>query len=878
MTFLFTDVEGSTRLWAADRAAMSASLQVHDAVLRAAIESHGGYVFATAGDSFAAAFSRASDAVAASEVAQSALADASWPGPVLRVRMGLHLGEAEERGGDYFGPVVNTAARVEAAGHGGQVLISDAVRAAASLAADTVSDLGQHRLRDVAEPVHLYQLGHHEFAALRVVDPALSNLPTRPTRLIGRDQEIARVRELLTGSRLVTITAVGGSGKTRLAIAIGEAELVHRRDGVWFVDLSDAMTDADVTGAVANGLGMSIEAGDATTQVARYLADKDALVILDNCEHVIEGCAEFAERFLAAAGESVLLATSREALDVDGERVVTLRSLPCDDTDSPGVRLFVDRATAVDPDFELSESNAAAVAGVCRRLDGMPLAIELAAARVTVMTADELLAGLDDRFGLLSGGRRRSRQRTLEATLDWSYDLLEPDQQRVFRSLGVFVGGFDLEAFSAVAALRRSAAIDMVEALVAKSLVVRTDRAAGSRFGLLETVKAYAEDRLVDAGEAVEVRDRHLAHFHQRATGRGRTASGSMAHGERLVADLGNISVAFGWAADTGRWPIAAEVATCSLMGFWWERRMVDAVDLVLRTQANGEAFDPDLHGCVTALAADVCVMVKDWDGFRRNALELTTSPIAGFRALGHAKLAWMSVYFAADQVLDLLGQADAELARVESGGRSDVNAVATYWLGMARASMLLIGRRFADCEEFGLGWLADHGEVDDWMVSNAVRVTAMAQILLGRPGDALPTLELIGANPVFGSGIDVRAIAHLELGEFDSAREPIRGYAVEAATGRVRSVPGDALLLLAALAHCEHDDDRARLLLLDMGQSRHDATAAYGVYLARQLGIFTEYMHAVTEGAAPDPDYGMLGERRALFALRAELSRRGWA
>ena len=256
VTFLFTDVEGSTRLWAADKDAMSASLLVHDAILRAAIEGNGGYVFTTTGDSFAAAFGRASDAVRAATESQRALTDAAWPGPILSVRMGLHLGEAEERGGDYFGPVVNSAARVEAAAHGGQVLLTEPVRIAAS--ATDVTDLGIRSLRDVPEPLRLFQLGTGTFAALRVIDPSMSNLPVRPTRLIGRDAELGRIRGLLAESRLVTVTAVGGSGKTRLAIAVGEAELAHHRSGVRFVDLSAVSNGAEVPGAIANGLGLNL--------------------------------------------------------------------------------------------------------------------------------------------------------------------------------------------------------------------------------------------------------------------------------------------------------------------------------------------------------------------------------------------------------------------------------------------------------------------------------------------------------------------------------------------------------------------------------------------------------------------------------------------
>jgi hypothetical protein len=257
---LFTDVEGSTRLWAADKESMSASLLVHDAILRAAIESNGGYLFTTAGDSFAAAFAKASDAVRACTESQRALADAAWPGPSLKVRMGMHLGEAEERGGDYFGPVVNTTARVEAAGHGGQVLLTDAARTAAG--ATDVTDLGVRHVRDVAEPIRLFQLGTDTFPPLRVVDPSLSNLPVRPTRLVGREGNIAQVRQALTRARLATITAVGGSGKTRVALAVGEAELPHRSAGVWFVDLAAVMNDGEVPGAVASALGLTLGAGD----------------------------------------------------------------------------------------------------------------------------------------------------------------------------------------------------------------------------------------------------------------------------------------------------------------------------------------------------------------------------------------------------------------------------------------------------------------------------------------------------------------------------------------------------------------------------------------------------------------------------------------
>ena len=367
--------------------------------------------------------------MAAAVQAQARLEVAVWPGPTLRVRIGLHLGEAEERGGDYFGSAVSIAARVAGAGHGGQVLMTDLVRATAQVAA---VDLGIHELRDVPEPLRLFQLGDRRFPRLRVTDPAMTNLPVRPTRLIGRDDEIAAVRKLLADHRLVTMTAVGGSGKTRVALAVGEAELPHRPGGVWFADLTAISRDDDVANAIAKALRLSFRDGDLIDQVVEHLAGNAALVILDNCEHVIDGCAMFTDRFLTSAGDAVVLATSREALAVDGEHTILLGSLAADGVDSPAVRLFAERAAAADSRFVVDDANADTVAAVCRRLDGMPLAIELAAARVTMMTLQELEAGLDNRFALLAGGRRR-RQRTLQSTLDWSYDLLGNDEQQVLR-------------------------------------------------------------------------------------------------------------------------------------------------------------------------------------------------------------------------------------------------------------------------------------------------------------------------------------------------------------------------------------------------------------------------------------------------------------
>ena len=742
VTFLFTDVEGSTRLWAADREAMSASLLVHDAILRGAIEGNGGYVFTTAGDSFAAAFGRASDAVRAAVESQRALRGAAWPGPVLKVRMGVHLGEAEERGGDYFGPVVNTAARVEAAGHGGQVLITEAVRLAASVVPEDATDLGVHGLRDVAEPLRLFQLGAGAFPALRVVDPSLSNLPVRPTRLIGREVEVARVRGLLTESRLVSVTAVGGSGKTRLAIAVGEAELAHRRGGVWFVDLTAVTSGVEVPSAIANGVGLNLVAGDPVAQILTFLADKDALVILDNCEHVIDESAVFVEAFLAVKSPARLLATSREAFDIDGERTIVLGSLACDAADSPGVQLFVDRATAVHPEFELSVANAATVSAICARLDGMPLAIELAAARVTVMNPDELLAGLDDRFRLLSGGRRRSRQRTLEAMLDWSYDLLGAEEQRVFRALGVFVDGFDLDAVAAVTGVDRRRATGHIETLQAKSLVVRADQRKATRFRLLETVKAYAEDRLVDTTEAESVRDRHLAHFHALAMTEGRKATGSLDVGLRLRYDCPNISTAFAWAADHDQWTVAGELLTASQSAYYLDLRLSELDTALARTAAHTAGLDPDLYGCITTQRWVTSVMLDEWGDARARVRDLTAMPLAVFRSIGSGAAAWQNALAVPAKVDRFLAQAQTELDQTDRSDTSlsDAHTTASFLLLFARQFVALVDGDFVRARD-----LYEHAtELPGYFKADMMVSAAMSEVLLGRPDAALATSEFL--------------------------------------------------------------------------------------------------------------------------------------
>jgi predicted ATPase len=561
-----TDVEGSTRLWAADSGAMSVSLRLHDVLVRGCIERHGGYVFATGGDGFVAAFQRTSDALDAAHAAQDALAAADWSaGPRLRVRMGIHVGEADERGGDYFGPVVNLTARVTEAGHGGQTLVTAVALAASGRGRDGMVDLGEHSVRDHPDPLHLFQLGDGTFPALRTSSVGVGSLPWPRTSLIGREADVGRIRRLLVSHRLVTLTGVGGCGKTRLAIEVSQREAPSHPQGVWFVDLAVVADDSAVPGGFAAALELRSDLRSSlVTQIATYLAPREAILVVDNCEHVINEVAQIIDVLLGAAPRLRVLATSREALELDGERSWRVPSLETG-PDSAAVQLFIERASAatgedLDPDSAILD----AIAEIGQRLDGLPLAIELAAARTRTMSVPHIRDNLDDRFRLLSGGRRRSRQRqqTLEAAVQWSYDLLTADEQTLLRNLAVFQGGFDLTDVAAVVELPATRVLELLDALVAKSLVnVRRDRDQQLRYQLLETIRLFALARLLDAGEVVATRDRHLEHFLAYPPVRDYGQWLRLEGGQLILRELDNLRAAISWAIEEHRLDAAATLA-----------------------------------------------------------------------------------------------------------------------------------------------------------------------------------------------------------------------------------------------------------------------------------------------------------------------------
>jgi predicted ATPase/class 3 adenylate cyclase len=565
VTFLFTDLEGSTRLWELHPEAMTQVLARHDAILRDAIELHGGHVVKTTGDGIHAAFATAHDAVVAAIDGQRVLIDERWEPEPLRVRMGIHTGESDMRDGDYYGPAVNRAARLMSLAHGGQILIS---RATEELLHDALSDgielrdLGEHRLRDLSRAERIFQVEapglREDFASLRSVDSYPGNLPLQVTSFVGRDDDLAILAKAVEENRLVTLTGTGGMGKTRLATQLA-AELVPRfADGAWLCELAPAPDHHAMLQIVAAVLGVQERRSmTLAASVVDFLGPKRLLLVLDNCEHVLAGASALAASILRSCQHVRVVATSRTALDVAGEQQWPVRPLAVPGATTPPAglnetaagRLFLERAWAARPGFIVDDQNVEAVAEICRRLDGMPLALELAAARVSALGPAEIVSLLDERFRLLTGGHREERHHTLAAAVDWSYSLLGPVEQRVFDRLGVFAGSFDADAARAVTGGDGIEAFDVVEALahlVEQSMVsAEPEREGAMRYELLETLRQYALERLGE--ETPRWQRRHAEHYLDFATeaGNGLLTREELAWRARLGRELDNIRAAF---------------------------------------------------------------------------------------------------------------------------------------------------------------------------------------------------------------------------------------------------------------------------------------------------------------------------------------------
>ncbi len=603
VTFLFTDIEGSTTRWEHQPEAMRVALARHDAIMRAAIAEHGGHVVKTMGDAFHAVFVRAPDAVAAALDAQRRLQAEPWSeiGPI-KVRMAVHTGAAEERDGDYYGPPLNRAARLMSAGHGGQSLLSQSTY---ELVRDTPPegvafvDLGEHRLKDLIRPERVFQLAGtgvpSDFPPLASLDARPHNLPLQTTPLLGREHEVEAVRSLLhrDGVRLVTLTGPGGTGKTRLSLQVA-ADLVDQlADGAFFVELAPITDPNLVPSTIGQVLGVGEVAGRPPLDVlVDYLRDRRLLLVLDNFEQVL-AAATVPDALLRACPGLRILVSSRAALQLRGEHEYPVPPLALPDMARPvtpealsqygAVALFVERATAIKPDFAVTNANAQAVAEICVRLDGLPLAIELAAARIRLLSPGAMLPRLGHGLSLLTGGRRDlpARQQTLRGAIAWSYDLLSEAERRLFRQLGVFVGGFTLEAAEGIchgAALEstgQAPEIDVlggIGSLVDHSLVRPDETLDGEpRFRMLETIREYALDQLLAAGEEERLRRHHrdwFGGFVERQTAR-LSGPGQAEAFERLEAEHDNLRAVLDWCeTEPGGWEVAARLAG-ELNWFW---------------------------------------------------------------------------------------------------------------------------------------------------------------------------------------------------------------------------------------------------------------------------------------------------------------------
>jgi predicted ATPase/class 3 adenylate cyclase len=629
VTFLLTDVEGSTRAWEEHPDEMPAALGRHKSVVRRAVENHGGMVVKDTGDGLFAVFAAAADSVSAAVEAQRDLYDIDWGvvGP-LRARMGLHSGEMDPIHRDYYGPAVNRCARIMGVAHGGQVIMSSATRQrTGSVPLPEVSflDLGHQRLRDLSAAVHLYQVLHPKlpanFPPLRSLDAFENNLPAKLSSFVGRESELGQLAKIMEGTRLLTLTGAGGVGKTRLALQLA-ADWAHKfDDGVWLVNLASLTDPTLVAPELASVLRIGEQPGRTWVEsVLWYLRQREMLLVLDNCEHLLDEVASLAETVLESCPRVRMLVTSREALTVPGEAVwhVAPLSVSGEPGGSEAERLFVDRAREVDLEFRAAGADTVAIAQICRRLDGIPLAIELAAARVRVLSVAEIADRLDQRFRLLTGGTRTAllRQRTLEATIAWSYELLHERERRLFERLSVFAGSFTLDAVEQVCAggvVKAGEALDPVTHLVDRSMLVHERAGPPSSYRLLETMRAYGRDRLAERGDLPAWRDAHLAWVNSFARSVAPLLEGQeqVLALDRISAELDEIRLALTWALEGDGAPVGLECAA-NLYWFWFIRGVREGRQWLDRLLAAAPHAPPET--VASALLADGTLILEMGD------------------------------------------------------------------------------------------------------------------------------------------------------------------------------------------------------------------------------------------------------------------------
>jgi predicted ATPase len=703
VTFLFTDIEGSTKLWQEQPEAMTIAHARHDEILSTAIESNNGYVFQIVGDSFSAAFHNAVDGVNAALQAQRALArmnasredgrmkeepsqeNSSFkihPSSLaLKVRMGLHTGTAEILpDGKYEGyATLASTQRVMSAAHGGQTLLTqtpyDLLQN--TLPDDvTLRDMGKHRLKDLRAPLRLYQVNvpdlPQEFPSIKSLDTLPNNLPIQLTSFVGREKEIAEIKDSLNSSRLVTLTGSGGTGKTRLSIEVGAQLLMSFTNGVWLIELAPLSDESQIIPALAQTFGLQeLPFNPLVNLVTDYLRDKKLLLLLDNCEHLIAACARLADDLLHQCAGLKILASSREALGIAGEVAYRTPSL----ADAESTSLFVERARAANSKFSLTDSNASSVAQICHRLDGIPLAIELAAARTKLLSADQIASRLDDLFRLLVGGSRTAlpRQQTLRALIDWSYDLLSEEEKNLLRIASVFVGGWTLEALEAVSEDLHS--LEHLEGLINKSLVVTEEYESEMRYFLLETIRQYAREKLFEAKQAAATRDRHFIHYKNITNGLWDisrfTNETELQRIKSTQVEMENLRAAFEWGLQNdvqGALELAANMA----MGMTMMGGLIEGTTILKTAMEKFRALPP-VEGVANRLRKEIyahgCFSLGTLlQGMNEIMLSRSTlqEAIAIARELGNKKLLGLSLEMYANT--SAMIKADDALAAAQEG------------------------------------------------------------------------------------------------------------------------------------------------------------------------------------------------------------------
>ena len=899
--FLFTDLESSTRRWQSEIDTMGAALEVHDHCLEESIRRVGGTVVKHTGDGVLAVFDEAGAALAAAVAGQHALADADWGASApLRARMAVDAGVAEQRGGDYFGTTLNRAARLLGVAHARQVLCSGA---AAESAADTLPDgvelvdLGEHRLRDLERAVQVFQVMAPgiptEFPPLRSLSAARHNLPVIPNTFVGRDAAIESLGAAVDEHPLVTLTGVGGAGKTRLALEFAARRVDTFADGAFLVDLSTVSTDAAVVGACADTLELPAAPGGRSErdQVLAALQGRSMLLLLDNCEHVVDGAAGLAVDIVTSSPEVRVVATSREPLGVAGEQIQPVRPLAADGGAgdagggpgawAPAVELFTDRAAAVRPDFSVGEDEWADVRRICERLDGLPLAIELAAARVSHLSVGQIADRLDDRFRLLrGGGRRADRHATLRAAISWSHDLLDDEQRRLLRRLAVFAGPFTLEAVEGVCFEdndERLDAVDLVGSLVDRSLVVTEFAATPPRYRLLETVRAFAEEELVAAGEAGPFRDRHATWFADTVEPHIGVLLGPE-EWNRLRPVYENIRAAVAWSLDSGQMVLATRL----LAGF----PVVDFTAGVLSERqallrqvldSPATADHSELRAACWSELATILVMLADPNVVE--VLQLATDteelpdgiPLAivwAWRALAESTLAVTAPEFVERSV----ASADRALEIVD---RRDVGDSQTAWVHAVVALAYLDLGRFEVVAGLSSRAVEDTAELIGQVTSPAPAILSVywsrlaGSVAAFMTGDVTSAYELVRplfdavrTNGTLGSALAVLAAAH---GESTEALTLLRASVEGAKRVAFPLVTAECLIGYGAVAAIDEEWETAARLLAAATASSNNPDVAFAFRSPAIAVLYHHFRDRVRSSLSPERARELRNEGRGM-------------